>query len=182
LAAAVGGKLYQNQIRAEKLEETAQVESVTPSPLENTLYTVTEEVPSEQAELFQEGVNNIKGWLESKLKPDQTYVLNRFLDATLSQNHCTSSPTQSWYGRFSSSDSYNKESFQRLFQQYVAERGTANFLKDLKGKKHFRVLAQGHENDPRYDINARLFEERVFQWIGESSNDVKACALGKYCK
>jgi len=113
---------------------------------------------------------------------EDRYAWNRVLEATLPPADCSTPAPQDWYTRFTGPGAFNKGAFLTLFQEYIRERGASQFWKDVEGHEYFDIIAKGNESDPRFCTNVRLFEERFYQWVGDTPERAKACIFKQKCK
>ncbi|MFH0701529.1 MAG: hypothetical protein V2A62_03775 [Candidatus Woesearchaeota archaeon] len=174
--------LVQNSISTNSLptEENLLSKTLKPQPEDNTFNSprIYEQAVDARDRLF--GKSTLSEIAPKPVVPSlPVFPENALLELTL-QGVCCAPPN--WYDRFTAPGSFNKKGFMNLFHQYVKERGAAEFLNDYKRDDYFDVFAISHSKESGYCAKARMFGDRVDQWVGNSKKEVKACVLYKRCK
>lgn len=93
---------------------------------------------------------------------------------TEANNHpkCCAQNSKRWYERF---QTFNKQKFRAAFFEYVTYFGKKQAIQEINRETLFFSFAGDRLNTPEYDLQKRLFNERVFQYIGTNPKEVIAC-------
>ncbi|MFA6460869.1 MAG: hypothetical protein WCV90_01265 [Candidatus Woesearchaeota archaeon] len=79
---------------------------------------------------------------------------------------------KSWYERF---QTFNKQEFRAAFFEYVTYLGKDQAVQEINRETLFFSFAKDKLNTPEYDLQKRLFSERLFQYVGTNPKEVVAC-------
>lgn len=116
---------------------------------------------------------------ESPAVSPVVYLENVLWEANLKEQSCAPPLQGDWYSRFN--HAWNKEDFRRIFHTYVKERGVKQVLADFKRGNPFKVIGAEYEKDPDYLIKSRLFDEKVFQYLGTTPTKIRECIIESIC-
>jgi len=172
---------FAQKLRASELE--ARLSS--PAPVEKVLVPIYEkvEIPCEdnpECLGYKQALFDLQAKLEAPAAPKKAATLKvEALKVSVSpaiqtnMHQPTTAPdSRSWYERF---QTFDKQEFKTAFFAYVNFLGKERAVIEAGRETLFYSFAHNKLGTPEYDYQKRLFNERVFQYLGTSSEEVVSC-------